>query len=255
MRPAKVRSRRRLAPGYFLLEIEAPEAAPRARPGQFVRLKAWPGYDPLLPRPFSIHARSEKTLSFLIQERGRATAVLSRLRPGEEVWWDGPLGHPFPLPERGEVWLVAGGVGLAPFFFYLETLRARGLSARLFYGARTRGDLVRLSALERLCPVQVATEDGSRGRPGLVTDLLREALKKGSPEFILACGPPGMLAAVGHLGERAGVPVYLSLEAMMACGRGLCLGCAVSRKGGGYLKVCVEGPVFPAEEVDLDRLG
>jgi len=229
--------------------------ARRARPGQFVRLKAWPGHDPLLPRPFSLQTLSGDRVRLLIQERGRATALLSRLRAGEEVLVDGPLGKPFPFPERGEVWLVAGGVGVAPFFFYLESLKARGLSARLFYGARSRRDLPGLSALRRLARVEVATEDGSRGRLGLVTDLLKEALKDGRPEFLLACGPPGMLAAVGRLGREVGVPVYLSLEAMMACGRGLCLGCAVPRRGGGYLKVCVEGPAFPAAEVDLERLG
>ncbi len=251
---ARVYTQRRLAPGYFLLTIEAPAVAEKARPGQFVRVRGWYSRDPLLPRPFSIHEVAEGRLVLLYQVRGPGTRRLSDLRRGDPVEIDGPLGRPFPLPEEGPVWLVAGGIGVAPFLFYLQKLRENGLSARLFYGGRRRDDLLRLRRFSALAGIVPVTEDGSRGRPGLVTAPLEEALQKNRPALILACGPPGMLRAVGRLGELYRVPTYLSLEAMMACGRGLCLGCAVPRRGGGYLKVCVEGPAVDSREVDLEAL-
>ncbi len=228
--------------------------AEKALPGQFVRLKAWPGNDPLLPRPFSVHEVQEGGISVLYQVRGRGTRILSALRRGDEVKVDGPLGRPFPVPGAGSVWVVAGGIGVAPFLFYLETLKARGIPRRLFYGARSRGDLLRISRLSRLAPLILTTEDGSAGRRGLVTEALSEALTRERPALILACGPPAMLSAVGRMAEEAAIPAWLSLEAVMACGRGLCLGCAVPRRGGGYLKVCVEGPAVDSREVELHAL-
>lgn len=254
MIPAKVIRQKKLAAGYFLLELEAPEVAEKALPGQFVRLSAWPGNDPLLPRPFSVHEVEGARISVLYQVRGRGTRILSALRRGDEVKVDGPLGRPFPVPDAGPVWVIAGGIGVAPFLFYLETLKARGVPRRLFYGARSRGDLLRISRLSRLSPLIVTTEDGSAGRRGLVTEALSEALTRERPAMILACGPPAMLSAVGRIAGEAGIPTWLSLEAVMACGRGLCLGCAVPRRDGGYLKVCVEGPAVGLREVDLDAL-
>lgn len=180
--------------------------------------------------------------------------MLSALRRGDFLEIDGPLGRPFPIPEEGPVWLVAGGIGVAPFLFYLQKLREKKISARLFYGGRRRNDLLRLRRFSALAKTVTVTEDGSHGLKGLVTTPLKDALEGTRPALILACGPPGMLQAVGMLGELYRVPTYLSLEAMMACGRGLCLGCALPRRGRGYLKVCVEGPVVDSREVDLEAL-
>ncbi|MBX6422591.1 dihydroorotate dehydrogenase electron transfer subunit [Thermosulfurimonas sp. F29] len=251
----RVKGQRRLSPGYLLLDLEAPEVAERARPGQFVRVKAWWGRDPLLPRPFSVHEVLGGRIRLLYGVRGPGTETLSRLSRGDVLLLDGPLGRPFPLPERGPVWLVAGGIGVAPFLFYLSELRNRGLPTRLFYGGRSRGDLLRVDRLRELSGALVlTTEDGSRGRKGLVTDPLSRALGRERPALMVACGPPGLLKAVGRLAEARGIPAYLSLEALMACGRGLCLGCAVARRGGGTLKVCVEGPAVDSREVDLETL-
>ena len=252
---ARVISQREVSPGYFLLKLEAPEIARRARPGQFVKIKAWEGYSPLLPRPFSIHELENPFVWILYRRRGLGTLLLSKVRGGEVVRIAGPFGKAFPFPKSGPVWLLAGGIGVAPFLFYAEILKEKGFSFRLFYGARSKGDLLRLRRLRVLGRVSVCTEDGSRGHRGLVTDLVETELRRGKrPEMIVACGPPGMLSAVGRIGEAYGILTYLSLEAFMACGQGLCMGCVVSRRKGGYLKVCLEGPAVESREVVLEQL-
>ncbi len=246
---------RRLSGPYFLLKLESAELARKAKPGQFVRMKAWEGWDPFLPRPFSVHEVEGTRIGFLYQVKGPGTRLLNRVHGGQRIRIWGPYGRAFPFPEKGPVWLVAGGIGVAPFLFYAQTLRDRGLTFSVFYGARSREDLLRLSMLRRGSRLfMVATEDGSAGRRGLVTDILREGLAYESPEMIVACGPPAMLAAVGRWGEELGIPTYLSLEAFMACGLGLCLGCVVPRRTKGYIRVCVEGPAVDSREVDLEAL-
>ncbi|OAQ21752.1 dihydroorotate dehydrogenase electron transfer subunit [Thermosulfurimonas dismutans] len=252
---ARVVSQREVSPGYFLLKLEAPEIAHQARPGQFVKITAWEGRDPLLPRPFSIHEVKDSHLWILYQRRGLGTKLLSKIHRGETVWLSGPFGRPFPLPEEGSVWLVAGGVGVAPFFFYAGVLRTHNIPFRFFYGARSKGDLLRLKHLQSLGKLRIATEDGSLGYQGFVTDLIKVQLEQEDrPKMMVACGPPGMLSAVGQIGEAYGIPTYLSLEAFMACGQGLCLGCVVQRRRGGYLRVCLEGPAVDSREVALDKL-
>ncbi len=249
MKRARVVFHRPLKGDVFLLGVEEAETAPKVQPGQFCMLRAWPGKDPLLARPFSVHDREGDRLTFLIQVRGRGTALLSRLRAGDEIEILGPLGRGFPAPSGVRVYLVAGGLGVAPFYLAAKELLARGIEVELLYGARSREDLVRLSAFRRLgLTVKVATEDGSLGHRGLVTELLEEALARAEGE-VFACGPWPMLQAVAEVGRRHGARTFLSLEARMACGLGLCLGCAVKRRAGGYLHVCTEGPVVPAEAV------
>ncbi len=248
MKRTRVKERRFLKPGIFLLTLEVGDL-PRPRAGQFAMLRSWPGQDPLLARPFSIHDQEGSFWSFLIQVRGQGTKILSQLRAGDEVDLLGPLGKAFPAPQEKTVYLVAGGMGVAPFYLAAKELLATKHRCLLLYGARSQKDLVRLSAFKRLgLPFKVATEDGSRGHAGLVTDLLEKALEQ-EPAEVWACGPWPMLQAVAKTGRRFQVPVYLSLEARMACGLGLCLGCAVKRAGEGYLHVCSEGPVVRAEEV------
>ncbi len=249
MNIAYVQAKRWLKPGYFLLQVEAPWLAQKALPGQFAMLRAWEADDPLLARPFSLHDIEGPKVTFLIQVRGKGTKILSKLSKGDRIRVLGPLGRGFPLPRHEVVYLVAGGIGVAPFLFTAKELLQKGKEVILLYGARGKQDLLRLSAFKRLgLTLYLATEDGSVGRQGLVTTLLEEiaSQRKG---HIFACGPWPMLAAVARWARGKSFPTHLSLEARMACGLGFCLGCTVKRRSKGYLHVCTEGPVVSAGEI------
>ena len=235
-----------LGPGYHRLVFEG---RLEARPGQFVMVKCSATHDPLLPRPFSLEESDGKTFSLLFQVRGRGTALLARKKPGDVLHVLGPLGRGFPLPQ-GKALLVAGGIGVAPLRFLVRVLKEKGKDLVFFYGARSAADLILLDELKSLGVDTIcATEDGSLGARGLITEPLREFLEGEKTGEIFACGPLPMLYAVSDLARKFGLKAYLSLEARMACGLGMCLGCAFPRKDGSYLHVCTEGPVVSAEEV------
>lgn len=248
---ASVVSNEALRGGFFLLGLHAPEISRAALPGQFcmVRTTQEGGTDPLLRRPFSIHDVTGDTILFLYRVVGRGTRILSAFRPGDLIKILGPLGPGFfeDLPGTSPV-LVGGGLGIAPLLFFARTLASR---ARVILGARTSGELGRAGAFAAFShDIQVATEDGSLGEKGLVTNLLVGCLDAVSTPVVHACGPWPMLSAVARIARDRNVPCRVSLEARMACGTGLCLGCAVPSSAGGYLHVCKEGPVFDAELVD-----
>ncbi len=233
----------------MLLWLEAQGLSKPPQPGQFVMLRGWPALDPLLARPFSIHDVREDAFAVLYQVRGRGTHLLASLVKGEQVSVLGPLGQGFPAPETPHVWLVAGGIGLAPFLYATKWLRQRGYTVRLFYGARSKEDLLRLKAFRTLgVPLVLSTEDGSCGHQGLITVPLEKALKKDPQVTIFACGPLPMLKAVAQLAQEYQCPAYVSLEARMACGLGLCLGCALQGREG-IIHVCRQGPVVAAQDL------
>ncbi len=234
------------------LRLHAPAVARAARPGQFVMLAPGPAepLDPFLNRPFSIHrVPDEDSLELLFAVVGRGTARLAAQPPGATLRLLGPLGRGFDPPAEGPVWLLAGGLGIAPLRFLGERLAGRPV--RLLYGAGTAEALVSTAGLA--CRVELATDDGTAGRRGPATELLAAALAE-LPEaeraraYVAACGPEPMLAAAAGLCRRAGVRAEVSLEAHMACGTGACMGCA-RPIGGRPQRVCAEGPVFDAREV------
>ncbi|WP_068541063.1 dihydroorotate dehydrogenase electron transfer subunit [Thermodesulfatator autotrophicus] len=243
-----VKENRKLSQRYHLLILEGELENPL--PGQFVMVRAWPGFDPLLARPFSIHDHEPDKLSLLFEVKGRGTKLLAALEPGAKVEVLGPLGQGFPEVNSGEVILVAGGIGIAPFFWTAKKLKEKGLQINLFYGARTKNDFLRLKEFEDLgISLNLSTEDGSLGFKGFVTEPLKGYLHEPGEKIIFACGPMPMLSAVAKVAKDLGVRAYVSLEAHMACGLGMCLGCVVKRQERGYLHVCSEGPVVPAERV------
>jgi len=261
-----------IAPGYFLMEIESPEIAGEAEPGQFVMIKTRDGLEPLLRRPLSLHRISSTSIELLYQVIGKGTRSLSRTRPGEFLDLLGPLGKPFPLPKSnsGSTLLVAGGMGIAPILALAEKIAKRSklppkinihqrnkTKLILLYGAKTKTHLVRIQNFQKLgVEVKTVTEDGSAGRKGLATNLLRESLvsSPGQISAVYACGPRPMLKSVARIMKNKKIPLYLSLEEMMACGMGACLGCSVRAKGKEihYLRVCQDGPVFLAEDIIFD---
>jgi dihydroorotate dehydrogenase electron transfer subunit len=238
----------------FRLRLRAPKIAEAAQPGQFVMLKVRHGKDPVLARPFSIHGVEGGDLFILYSVVGRGTSILSLTRPGKTLALWGPLGAGFDLNQDNPV-LVAGGMGIAPLPFVAEALAKQGKNPAFILGMlTTKGFEPLVEAMQKrleLSGVAIswATEDGSKGQKGLVTDLLTDAIKA-EGAHILSCGPMPMLKAVAKIAAEHNTPCQVSLEAPMACGIGVCLGCVIPQAGGGYLRACQEGPVLQADRVD-----
>jgi len=243
--------RESIGESYHVLWFDMPEGAP-AKPGQFtmIRGQEW-GDAPLLPRPMS-YLSGGTTPSMLVKVQGEGTIRMGRAEPGEPFMLLGPLGNGWRAhdPTKRQV-LVAGGVGIAPLIFLARELVAQGQRPVLLYGGRTARDLPLADDAIELCDLEIATEDGSRGLPGRVTDLLTKWLSSNVEVF--TCGPDRMMAAVAQKCALAKIPCEVSLEAPMACGFGICLGCAIPTAGGGYLYACSEGPCLDAERIDWDR--
>ena len=249
--------------GNFRITLEVP-GWPGAEPGQFLMLSAGAlsdvlRTDPLLPRPMAVFcgAGEGDRVEVLYKVHGRGTALMGEARPGERLRVVGPLGHGFPTPEGGErAILVGGGTGVASL--YELARRAGGTELHLILGARTIGDLMGRSEFEALgAPLQITTEDGSRGLKGRVTDALGPLLEQPSDASrtrVYVCGPTPMMRACAALCERAAADCLVSLENNMACGFGVCLGCAAPLSEGGFDLVCRAGPVFPAESIAWEGL-
>jgi dihydroorotate dehydrogenase electron transfer subunit len=229
---------------YRLITALDAGGPPDPRPGQFYMLAAaerWGGgadERPYLPRAFS-HARArEGRLSFLLEAVGPGTRRLAELREGEGLHLVGPLGVGWRPTNRPI--LVGGGIGVAPLLCLQDDL---GPDHPVLLGFRSAAHAEAASLFAG--DVAVATDDGSAGRAGLVTDLLRERLDRDPAATVFACGPPPMLEAVRALCADRGVPAQLALESGMACGYGACFGCVVPTKAG-YVRLCVDGPVLDA---------
>ena len=257
---ARVIENRSLGGGYFVLRLGGCEPLAGSRPGQFIMLRGDWGRDPLLPRPLSLlSVAHEGRADLLAKVVGKGTALMERSPPGSRVSVLGPLGNSFPAPSADVTdLLVAGGVGLPPLFMQAESAAHLGLAngSEMLYGGRTSRDLVLMGEIRGFgIALRLATEDGSLGRRGRVTDELEARLDRGraaasaQPLRIMACGPRQMLWAVGRIAQSHGIDCYLSLEEQMACGIGVCLGCAVAAQTRPYRYVCKDGPVFPASEV------
>lgn len=221
---------------------------PGQRPGQFAMLRLHPegrSSDPLLPRPMAVFRASGERVEFRHKVVGRGTALLSALAPGALLGVVGPLGNGFPEPDAPAV-LIGGGTGIASLY----ELALRRPGSLVLLGASTAADVMALADFERLeVRLEIATEDGSLGHRGLVTELLRPA----PHEVVFACGPTGMMRAAHEIARAGGARCLVSLENQMACGFGVCLGCAV-RANGDYRYVCTDGPVFEADEVRWEEI-
>lgn len=265
---AAVVTNTRLSSDYNVIAFAAPAIGSLASPGQFVMVKAARGTDPLLRRPFSIfeilrtNAGEVSGFSILNKRIGVGTGHLYEVEPGARLAVLGPLGRAFePVSSPAEAWMVAGGVGLAPFVTLAEALREHGTATTLFYGARRAAELYYVNEFERLgVRVVIATEDGSRGAPGFVTAPLADALalSGSTPVNIYACGPTPMMHAVARLAAKHGRTCDVSLEQTMGCGLGGCYSCVVPARTGverpHYVRSCIEGPVFDASRIAWEAL-
>jgi dihydroorotate dehydrogenase electron transfer subunit len=258
---------RELCAGVFSLWLEAPEVARRVRPGQFLNVKVSDGLDPLLRRPISVCDVERSRVRLVFRVVGRGTAMLSRVRSGEELDVLGPLGRPAPEPHHKDVLLCGGGIGIAPLHFLARRLN-RSNRLQVAIGARTKAELLLVREFRSLgLDVGLATDDGSVGQRGMVTELAEVRCKKsdvrchksgvqgpkskvnGLPSVVFACGPRPMLA---DLVKRLDpIPVWGFVEERMGCGTGICYCCALPKKGGGHVRFCEEGPVVKLNEVVL----
>lgn len=251
---------RSLSGDGFVLEVRGP--IPPTVPGQFYMLRTDSRWPRLLPVPFSLYDRDPSGArgAFLGKRIGPGTRALAECRPGERLHLTGPLGNGFPA-DLPEAWCVAGGVGLAPFLLLARLRAAAGATPPVvLFGGRDRDALFGLEPLEPIARVVTATEDGSHGHHGLVTDLLEEAVARGElrpGQAVLCCGPDPMMHAVAEICAVHDLACWLSLETYMACGYGVCNGCSVrvrpeAFENWPYSRACREGPVYRAADLLLD---
>ena len=268
---------RSLTGGHYLLSLDAPRQAPGVRPGQFAMVRILGRSDVLLRRPMSIfdiqplpgksshparQAAGLRVLQLLYKVVGRGTRLMAELKPGDKVGLLAPLGHGFfeeeYLPrahECDEILHVAGGIGIAALLLPAKHLAEAGFRQRLFFGARTKADLVGVPEFKPLLQAMLlATENGSAGYKGFVMRPLEDYLTKHTKQkfLLMACGPGPMLRATAELAKRFRLPCLVSMENRMGCGLGACLGCSIRVHGSGheaYQRVCTEGPVFWADKI------
>ncbi len=261
----KVVGHRELGFGYRHIIFDAPKIAAAAMPGQFVHVRV-PGLEKsALRRPFSIFNAQDGRLELLYKTVGRGTAAMNTIKVGDEVEIMGALGHGFPVKCNGAALLVGGGFGVAPLYFLArrliesnnsnnQTIKQSCTSIHLFVGGRTKDDLLALDRFEALGGVEIhtATNDGSAGVKGLVTDPLDDELiklrEKGEKFEIFACGPDPMLKAVALRATGTQSKGWISMDRHMVCGVGACYAC-VQKTVRGNSRCCIEGPVFAAEDL------
>ena len=235
--------------GYRYLVLEAPQMAGALQPGQFVHVRVPALEKSALRRPFSVFDAEGGKVTILYKTVGRGTAALNAVKPGDEIAVMGPLGHGFPQKCDGVPLLVGGGYGVAPLHFLAKRLKG----CKLFIGGRTEADLLALDRFKALgVEVFTATNDGSAGVKGLVTDPLDDELAKlrerGEKFELFACGPDPMLKAVAMRATGTGSKGWISMDRHMVCGVGACYAC-IQKTVRGNSRCCVEGPVFAAEDL------
>ena len=253
----EVVAKTQVAVGHFQISLFCPYIAQNTAPGQFIQVRVSNSYDPLLPRPFAVYRSRGDVFDILFKVAGKGTALLAEKCVGDTINIIGPLGNVYPIDDGfQQAILVAGGMGIASLVPLAESIADGRVIALI--GASTQNKIVGADDLLDLgVDVHIATEDGTAGHKGMVTELLEKILLKEDlsavESRIFACGPIPMLKATAQIAAQHEVPAYVSLEERMACGVGACLGCVCevvsSEKGSQYKTVCADGPVFNAQEL------
>ncbi len=249
-----------VADAHYLLRCECAEIAQHARPGQFIHVMVSQGTGMLLRRPFTIYTVDGREITMLYQIIGEGTRRLSEMLKGEPLHVLGPLGNTFDLtmPPDPAI-LVGGGAGIASLMLLATALRENGIQTIGLVGAQRQARLLSVADLEAIgITVHIATDDGSIGHHGYVTDILIDMLKKTDwhRPTIYGCGPHGMLSAVTKIAADYAVPAQIAMENRMGCAMGVCLGCVCPVRTDvdtiEYQRVCTEGPVFNAADIAWD---
>ncbi len=241
---------RKVSDRFFRLFLKGNKSIGKIFPGQFVHLRIVDKQKPFFRRPFSI-LRAKQSVEILYEVVGEGTQMLSEKRPGSKIDCVGPLGTPFSLPSKGtkQVVMIAGGVGVAPFLALSDFLKVKKYNVVLLYGGRTKHHIMNTKEFKANgCDVYIATDDGSLGVKGRVSKLFSKIKDKDEGTFIYTCGPKPMMAAVQQFARKHTLEGQASLEEVMACGIGTCLGCSTMTTSG-YKTVCHDGPVFNLNEV------
>jgi len=256
---APILSNERLHGDYFRIRFFAPEIAAAALPGQFVHVRVDRRNDNILRRPFSIHNAGDNAVTVVYKVVGTGTRRLSELAPGEKCDLLGPLGRAFSLPSSDLIPVaVCGGYGSAATYMLTRQSARPGF---LLLGARSKEDLILGEEYEKKgFEVRIATDDGSAGIKGRVTDLIPALLTAHPAEkfFFCGCGPHPMLMALAKMMKERHLDGQLSIDHLMCCGVGACFGCVVkvadpkSEKGWKYARACTDGPVFDLDEVFVE---
>jgi len=254
---AKLVEKKSLCPEHFFMRFISPEIASEAKPGQFVNILTG-AEGAVLRRPFSFMRASAKegTFDIIFRVVGIGTGWMSELKPGDKINVIGPLGNGYNMAKAGKKpCVVGGGVGIPPLIWVIEELHNKGLNPLIYLGGREAAHLFGLDEIRALGyePV-LATEDGSVGAHGFITRPLEESVRPSDVSQVYVCGRIEMLRTITAWGARIGGRIQISLECKMACGFGVCLGCAAPSRKGGYMHVCTDGPVFTLDMVDLSRM-
>ena len=256
----KIITQKQINRDIYHLVFDAPNLIRGSSPGQFVQIRVNNVIDPLLRRPFSIHRIDSKQgrLEILYRMVGRGTRIMSEALPGSSMNILGPLGRGFNLKAVGDKALVvAGGLGCAPVFYLIDELLKRDKEITLFWGSRTGDEIFAEEELtSRGVDVRLSTEDGTKGEQGFVTAGLKTFLDgQSEPDRVtgFVCGPHPMLHAVQTLCEGYAMKWQVSMEEQMACGIGVCQGCAVETRQSGIQMVCKNGPVFDLEDIIFEE--
>ena len=247
---------------YYKLTL-SPPCNIDALPGQFLMIRSGADHcpsDPLLSRPFSIHRiNPDNNIEVLYKVVGKGTALLLNVGKGDGIDIIGPLGNGFEKVFSDEIIIIGGGIGIAPMVGLIEYIKTRDPQKKIivFLGGQGEEDLLCVDELKSISTELIlTTNDGSVGTKGYVTNALEKYLSFRIPHSafrisIYACGPTPMLRRISEITEPLNITAWFFLESNMACGIGICMGCAVKKRGGGYFLVCKDGPVFKREALDL----
>ena len=235
---------------YFRLVLDAPALAKAVRPGQFVHIRVSDGLEPLFRRPFSVFRAKDGKVEIFFEPVGKGSGMLAKKKKGDRLNVLGPLGRSFSLPGKGvrQIVFMAGGIGVAPFMLFSDKLIKHKAEKVLLYGGRSKAHTFSLAEFKKNgVKTFVATDDGTAGVQGRVSELFRHIAISPST-YIYACGPRPMIAAAASFAREKGLKGQASMEEVMACGLGACLGCSIPTTKG-YQTVCHDGPVFGLEEL------
>ena len=246
----KIVSNAKLCPKFYRLCLEAPSLAKAIKPGQFIHIKVSDGLEPFFRRPFSVY-QAKEYVEILYEAIGLGTQALASKKKGDQLDILGPLGNEFRLPPTGtkQVVMVAGGIGVAPFLILSDALKKKKYDLILLYGGRTKGHVYPMKEFKQNgVKVFVATDDGSVGVKGRVSELFSKIDANLKTTFLYTCGPHAMMKAVQDFAKKNNLAGQAACEEVMACALGACLGCSI-RTTSGYKTVCYDGPVFDLHEV------
>jgi dihydroorotate dehydrogenase electron transfer subunit len=251
----KIVENRYISGKTYLLKLEAPQIAKNTKAGQFVMVKPTleDYYDPLLRRAFAIADVEDDLITIYYDVYGKGTKFLSRRKENDTINVLGPLGNNL-FPENYDNYIiVGGGIGFAGVSLFIKEIKKKGKNYTGLYGARKKEDLSMIEWINKNnIHVVYYTDDGSFGKKGLITQDLEEIIEKNPNAPLIVCGPKPMMKAVSKIATDKNIPCYLSLESRMACGIGICVGCVVKDiNKDTYVRVCYEGPVFEAKEIEI----